>query len=432
MAKSKRRYTSGGPARPESPRRSMTPSAPPPTAQQPPAGARPVPAIRPLTPERTSRGGLLGAFGAQRLIVAVSAVVVIAALGLLMFAWYDSNIKPRRETAVSAGSRAYSMEYFAKRFRQAAEDPANAAAVRSGFLTTLPNRIAEQMADEAVVLQRAGSLGIEAGQNEIDRDMLVRLGVPVVTDTPEGAEVGPDDSFTVTPFMQQTIRTQLQRFGYTLEQYRSAVHAQLLRQKVEDSFREKAPARGPQARIRLLQLPNEADAQKAIQFIKSGERSFEQIAEESSLDRAGKGKGGERDWLPRGILPESVEKAAFSLPLRTLSEPIDAGGDNLWIVLEVLERTDERDITDDAKRQIAAKGFNDWLTKERETLGVKNELTESRIRFAVKWAGITPPQSPTQNRPGLPSGIQNPPVQPQPGPSVAPAESPPVSPPSSP
>jgi hypothetical protein len=407
----------------------MGTSAPPPPTQRAPAGSRPVPALRPLTPEKSGRSGWLAAFGMQRLIVAVAAVVVLVIVGLLMFAWYDTSVKPRRETAVAVGSREYSMEYFAKRYRQAVEDPANAAVVRSG--TTLPDRVAEQMADEATVLQRAGSLGIEAGQNEIDRDMLVRLGVPVVTDTPEGAEVGPDDSFTVTPFMQQTIRTQLQRFGYTLEEYRTAVQAQLLRQKVEDSFKEKIPARGPQVRIRVLQFPSESDSRIAIQKIKSGESTFEDLAETVSLDRAGKGRGGARDWAPRGILPESVEKVAFSLPVGTLSDPIDTGGDLAWLVIEVLERSDERDITDDAKRQLATKGFTDWLAKEKETLGVTNDVNESRARWALQWSGAKPPQSPAQNRPGTPSNIQIPP-QPQPVPSVVPAESPAASPPSSP
>ncbi|MGH2588947.1 MAG: peptidylprolyl isomerase, partial [Dehalococcoidia bacterium] len=344
-----------------------------------------------------------GVVGPQRLVVVVGGLVVLIALGLVLFAWYDETIRPRRELAMEVGDRSYSMDDFAKRYGQAVQDPANSAALQSSLVSDIPERVARQIEGDAILLQRAHTLGISFGQNEIDREMLVRLGVPVVTDTPEGQEVGPDDAFTVTPAMEQTVRAELQQYGYTLEEYREIAHAQLLRDKVLNSFKEQTPARAPQVRIRLLQFPSESDSRIAIDKIKNGEATFVDLAENVSLDRAGKGRGGERDWLTRGILPPQIDDVVFSIPVNTLSEPIDTGPEMGWIVAEVLERADERDVSDDVRRQLADQQFQEWMDQQKETLSVNNALTEAKIRWAEEQATlpISLTQSPAPS--GLPS-----------------------------
>src|SRR3712207_9127305 len=95
--------------------------------------------------------------------------------------------------------------------------------------------------------------------------------------------------------MQQLIRGELQRRDVTLAQYRDMTEAALLKERIDTYFRERTPARAPQVRVRVLQFPSESDSRIAIQKIKSGETTFEQLADTVSLDRAGKGVGGERD-----------------------------------------------------------------------------------------------------------------------------------------
>ncbi len=353
-----------------------------------------MPPPRPLVPERnTNKSSFLGAIGTQGMIVGIVGLVLVVSVGLLIFAWYDDAIRPRRETALQVGDTSYSMEYFAKRYRQAIEDPANLAQLRSGLVTEVPQQTLTQMETDAILLQRAETLGITAGQNEIDREMLVQNNIPVITDTPEGAEVGPDDPFTVSVVMQNAIRARLQETGYSLEQYREIAHARLLRDKVQNYFKEQTPARAEQVRIRVLQFPSESDARIAIDKIKSGESNFPDLANTVSLDQAGKGRGGERDWLTRGILPPKVEEAAFSLPLNTLSEPIDAGDINGFILIEVLERAAERDVSDTIRRQLADQKFNDWLNEQKESLDIKRELSESKITWAYDFADPEIPSS---------------------------------------
>lgn len=327
------------------------------------------------------------------MIVGVVSLVLAVSIGLLAYAWYSDAVRPRRELALRVGDLSYSMEYFAKRYRQAIEDPANLSKLSSGLLTDVPQQTLDDMEQDAILLQRAAELGITAGQNEIDREMLVQNNIPVITDTPEGAEAGPDDPFTATIAMQNAIRARLQETGFSLEEYREIAHARLLNDKVQNYFKEQTPARAPQTRIRVLQFPTESDARIAIDLIKSGEATFAEIAETKSLDQAGKGRGGERDWLTRGILPPPVDEAAFSLPLNTLSEPIDSGDVNGFVVIEVIERSDERDVSDTVRGQLADQKFTEWLDEQRATLDIERALTEDKISWAWDFANPTIPQS---------------------------------------
>jgi hypothetical protein len=396
LAKSNRRYSSdGGPVQPESPRRASSPKSAPAPPQRPPsaAGSGPAPAPRPLVPEKSGKKSFFGAIGSQAMIVGIVGLVLVVSVGLLVFAWYDDAVRPRRDLALRVGDTSYSMEYFARRYRQAIEDPANLSQLSSGLLTEVPQKTLDAMESDAILLQRAAELGITAGQNEIYREMLVQNNIPVITNTPEGSAVGPDDPFTATVTMQNAIRARLQDTGHSLEEYREIAHAGLLRDKVQNYFKEQTPARAPQARIRVLQFPSESDARIAIDLIKSGQATFAEIAETKSLDQAGKGRGGERDWLARGILPPKVDEAAFSLPVNTLSEPIDAGDANGWIVIEVIERADERDVSDTVRAQLADQKFNEWLDEQRASLNIERALTEDKISWAWDFADPTVPQS---------------------------------------
>jgi parvulin-like peptidyl-prolyl isomerase len=377
-----------------------------------------VPAPRPLVPEKRGKKSFFGAIGSQAMIVGIVGLVLAVSAGLLVFAWYDDAVRPRRELALRVGDTSYSMEYFANRYRQAIEDPANLSQLSSGLLTDVPQKTLDAMESDAILLQRAAELGITAGQNEIDREMLVQNNIPVITNTPEGSEVGPDDPFTATIAMQNAIRARLQDTSYSLEEYREIAHARLLRDKVQNYFKEQTPARAPQTRIRVLQFPTESDARTAIELIKSGGATFAQLAEEKSLDQAGKGRGGERDWLTRGILPPKVDEAAFSLPLNTLSEPIDAGDVNGFIVIEVLDRADERDVSDTVRAQLADQKFNAWLDEQRSSLNIERALTEDKISWAWDFADPSVPQSLLNDSRSTPSSVTPSTTLPSPAPGT--------------
>jgi parvulin-like peptidyl-prolyl isomerase len=347
----------------------------------------------------------LSAFGAQRLIVLVTGLLVLIAVGLLAYAWYDQYVAPRRALAVRVGDKAYTMEYFAKRYSAAIKDPPAGINLQRGLLTELPEAVRKGIEDEAVAVQRAGELGISVGQNEIDRQMVLRLNMSVLA---QGDSTDENAAFTPTPAMRSTIRGELKRNRMTLEEYRGLTEAQLLLTKIDNYFKEQVPKEAPQFRLRLLQLPNESDAQIATQKIQSGESTLAELADTVGLDQSGRGRGGLRDWLPRGILPKELDDAAFSLPLNTLSPPIKVG-DQDWFLVQVEERADKREVTnEEVIGQLKDKAKQAWYDAKRAELGVTNALTEKKIRWAYSWLNNAPtaatglPGAP--GVPGVPGG----------------------------
>ena len=125
-----------------------------------------------------------------------------------------------------------------------------------------------------------------------------------------------------------------------------------------------------------------------------------------------------------------MDEFAFSAPLNTLSEPINSGLPNNWFLVEVLERTDDREVPDAVRKQVAGNALQDWLNQQKESLQVKRALNEKKIRWAFEWAKPELPQETTQRSPtGLPQSFpgtqpQIPPAMPA-SPPEAPAAPPP-------
>jgi hypothetical protein len=95
------------------------------------------------------------------------------------------------------------------------------------------------------------------------------------------------------------------------------------------------------ARIRFAMLGagEEALVRGLHAKLKSGERTFGDVAREHSLDTATKENGGEPGWVAREALPDSLVAAVFAGE-NGLLEPVR--GDSAWYLVEVLERRARR------------------------------------------------------------------------------------------
>lgn len=392
MAKSKRTFSTGigGGERPDQRARTYrSPNAPP----RPPAPAArgPIAPPRPLTPagERTGSPGRFAALGTDRIVVSFGALAIVIALGLVGYGWYHQSLQPRRALAVSAGDRSYSMEYFARRYRDMIENPPQDLNVRSDAFTKIPQRVEQNIESEAIYLQRAADLGVGAESDAIDRKLLELINYPVPASSPpaeNGAADAAPEPLRNSPAIEAAVRRDLRRTGLTLAEMRDIAAAAVLKDRLANYFTAQTPTRGPQVRLQLLQFPTESDAKTAIDLIKSGANTFADLAENKSLDQAGKSKGGQRDWAPKGIYPANIEAQAFSLPVNTLSGPLDGGAENGWFVIQVNERSDDRELTEEARKELAQKASSAWYKDQHDALKVKNDLTDKKIRWAFTWS----------------------------------------------
>src|SRR5581483_8089312 len=107
----------------------------------------------------------------------------------------------------------------------------------------------------------------------------------------------------------------------------------------------------------------------------------------------------------------------------------DSGLTNGWFVMNVDDRTDARDISDDVRKQLGQKAAKDWLDQQLKELNYQNKVTAADATWADTTFKIRTPGLSDLN--GLPPGSTpfTPPLpaQPQPAPA-APGAAPPAQP----
>ena len=358
---------------------------------------RPAPAaVRPAARQRRQwwRRWRPARVNSNALLLAGTGLVILAALGLLGYGYWDSYIRPARATAVRVGDRAYDSVYFTRRLKLALSQPTGSeGGARSAqeielLLTTLSNDILE----EEVFVQRAASLGVGIPDDEIDGFMAERLAVPFSRD--EEGRIQYSRSF------ENGVRARLQRSGLTLAEFRRSLHGQRLRQEVRRHFERSVPEAAPAARIRLISLDDEEKAKDVKQQLDRG-GDFAELASGLSTDGETRAQGGLSDWTPKGLLPAELDQVAFDLPEGRVSDPIKSG--DKWVVLRVEERAAARQLTDKERSDLAARQFDDWLAAQKAELNARNYTEKPDVvRYAVNQSGALEEIRRSQRRDAIP------------------------------
>jgi parvulin-like peptidyl-prolyl isomerase len=344
--------------------------APPPAGA--PAAAAPGVKRAPAAARRGRRRPALPAgINLSATAVAVTGAVVLLVLGILAYGYWDTYMRPPRETAVAVGGRSYDVDYFTRRLRAALNDPI--APPRSGEqVAQLLTRLAKDITEEEVLLQRAGQLGIAVSDEDIDGAMAERLLVPYTRD-----QTG---KIIYTPAFENGVRNYLRTSGLTLEELRRAIHGQQLRQAARAYFEQTLPEALPAVRLRQITLPSEDQAKAAREQVKDS-AAFDQM-----LAALGQTGGAAREWAAKGLLPTAVEEAAYRLPLGEVSDPIKNGDQYVLIIVD--DRTDTRQLTDSDRGQIASKQLADWLAAQGKELKARSYLdVRERLDYALRHSG---------------------------------------------
>jgi parvulin-like peptidyl-prolyl isomerase len=108
------------------------------------------------------------------------------------------------------------------------------------------------------------------------------------------------------------------------------------------------------------------------------------VAAELSKDTATKDKGGDLGWFGKGRMNKPFEDAAFGLPLNQVSAPVQSPAG--WHLIQVLERDENRALTDDQKTQKRSQLFRDWLEKRKDDGFNNNTIKYEYSSDKVTWA----------------------------------------------
>jgi len=193
-------------------------------------------------------------------------------------------------------------------------------------------------------------------------------GTPQVTATPEGPTATP------TPYTLEEFQTNLTNLDNDIRQYdlseqdiRDAIRAGLLRDKVENNITADLKPEEEEVWARHILVADEQTANEVLDLLNQGE-DWTTLAAEYSTDTSNKDKGGDLGWFPRGQMVKEFEDVAFSLPIGTISDPVQT--DFGWHIIQVLGH-EVRPLTQSQFQSFKDQTFSDWLTNQNATADIQ-------------------------------------------------------------
>ena len=142
-------------------------------------------------------------------------------------------------------------------------------------------------------------------------------------------------------------------------EYRVALKSALITTKMRDIVTAKIGSTAEQVHSRHILVADQTSAAQILQQLQGG-ADFAKLAAQFSLDLTTKQTGGDLGWFTRGqLLQQSVEDAAFSLPINQYSVPIKS--DLGYHIVQTLEHVKDRPIDGYTRSRLAQDTFEQWL-----------------------------------------------------------------------
>lgn len=164
----------------------------------------------------------------------------------------------------------------------------------------------------------------------------------------------------------------LKETGQTEEDYKRMIHAQLITEAIGGKVAGKLPEKAPQVRARHILFSSREDAEKVLKELKEG-KDFVALAKEHSIDQTTKDEGGDLGWFPRNMMPPEIDKVAFSLNPGEISDIVeDSFG--TYHILQVVERDEERELTQEQINALNAAAFTRWLAEQRQAAEIERYI----------------------------------------------------------
>ena len=220
----------------------------------------------------------------------------------------------------------------------------------SDMVDTLRRQVMDQLIDDKLIVAEAKRQGLTVSDVEVDRVVEQQLAQKV-------QELGGEQAFREQLRRENTTEDRLR------EKYHHDVRLQMLGQRLlakqfpsravpqaeAEAFFKANPSKFPKApaevRLSVIQIPVTPDSAasakgrdavlEARKRIEGGEK-FAKVAADVSDDPNSARSGGDLGFFTQGSMEPAIDKAAFSLKLGKLSDPVLTPYG--WHILEVIER----------------------------------------------------------------------------------------------
>jgi peptidyl-prolyl cis-trans isomerase D len=200
------------------------------------------------------------------------------------------------------------------------------------------------------------------------------IGTPTITPT-----VGPTDTptpYTLEGFQsayQDTVKNLQQNLDFSEQDLKQLIEMKLYRKKVSEAYFAELnlPREEEQVWARHILVNDEQTAQNVLSLYQGGE-DWSQLAAQFSQDTSNKDSGGDLGWFGRGQMVSEFEKAAFSLKVGEVSQPVKT--DFGYHIIQVLGH-ETRPLSPTQYQQLEDQKFNEWLTQARDAATIKEDST---------------------------------------------------------
>lgn len=312
-------------------------------------------------------------------------VVLLVAIG-----YYNDYIGPARSTAIVVGKHSISLGAYRDRLR--------AVSILTGDGTQLDafnkeSTVTDMIETEQVILQRAAALGVSVSDDDAALQAAKAVRAPIADN--KIADQG-------TYFFN--VRSQLQRSGLSLDRFREIQRAGALKDKIQQKFKADVPKQTLAIKGQELIFTSEDKGRAAQQRIQNGE-TFGDVAADA-IANPSVGRLQPIDWtpVPFNVLPTAVDDVASKLSPGDITDlikadPPTAAGSPQWILLLLTDRDSNHDVTDAQATQIGAKQQTEWVTQQKNQIGVHSYLSDDKARWAAIHTDLPQQAKPTLTPP---------------------------------
>lgn len=313
-------------------------------------------------------------------IVAIAGSLILSVVGVLVgIALYGELVVRPAEPVASVNGEPIASSRYAeflalRRFelrRELAEAPGTTdirdPSHPQAQLAALTISAVTELTNTALTRSQASALGITADEGAVDAalDAFVRGPGEVAEDFDF------DEAFAA-------IREQAQ---LGTDSIRGFIVDRVLADAVADHLAADLDTAPEQIRAAHIVVATEEAAETVIARLDAFQ-PFELVAEQASTDTESAPDGGNLGWLPRGLMPDAWDEAAFALRPGRRSKAVSTPQG--WHVIQVHERSESRELdpeTAERRRQIT---YEDWLQTLRSAAEIEFLLTPEIIDWATR------------------------------------------------
>jgi parvulin-like peptidyl-prolyl isomerase len=323
-------------------------------ARAKPAAARPA-------ARRPHRGGLLSMDSeqsARTLLLGVTAAVLIAAAAFIAVGYYVSVIQPRGRTVLRVDD--ISVSYSAMKRRMAYEYYLNPSFQDPQAVFNVQAVAYQNLVEELTLISRAESdLGVTLDDAEAEKRLREKVGV--------------DENADAQTFADR-FRSALAVSRLHEGEYRRLVRAEALESKAREKLKERIPSAVPQAKVEVIVVAEQAEAEAAIDRVKAGE-AWADVARAVSLESDAATTGGVKDYNFEGGFPAAYDTYAFSAPIGEISAPLqDPSGAGPFYAVRIADRAD-MPLTDTQKASYESDQYLKWLEDTQTMMTIVDNWT---------------------------------------------------------